>query len=224
MIKRFVLDTRETWKDFRKGLITASQINRIAAEGKNGNISQGSETYVYELIEAIEAEETPDFYSNAMEWGNEQEPQAVLRFCQEMGFDVNSDDVIYTSIGGFIFFTYKDIAGGTPDIILPRMKASVEIKCPDSKTHLKYKLTLTAENFQKELPKYYDQMQFNTFLTNSEKAYFVSFDPRVKKEKHQYFCLEIPRDEERIEHLLNKIELTNNFKKELLNKLNNDSN
>jgi hypothetical protein len=67
-------------------------------------------------------------------------------------------------------------------------------------------------------------MQFNTFLTNSEKAYFVSFDPRVKKEKHQYFCIEIPRDEARIEHLLNKIELTNNFKQELLKQLNNDSN
>ena len=45
MIKRFVLDSRETWKEFRKGLITASQVNRIMAEPKKGNeVSVGAET------------------------------------------------------------------------------------------------------------------------------------------------------------------------------------
>lgn len=221
MIKRFVLDSRETWKEFRKGLITASQVNRIMANGKGENgISQGAETYVFELIGALKAEEEPDFYSRSMEWGNEQEPQAVMRYCQENNLDVNSPDVIYTSIGGFVFFTWKDIAGGTPDIILPKLKKNVEIKCPDSTTHLYYMLKLNQGNFKKELPKYYDQMQFNNFLTGNDSTDFVSFDPRIKQESRQFFQLNIERDDQRIKEITEKIEIVNEYKEQLLKQFN----
>ena len=220
MIKRFVLDSRETWKEFRKGLITASQVNRIMAEPKKGNeVSVGAETYVLELIEALNAEPELEFYSRSMEWGNEQEPQAVMRYCQENNLDVNSPDVIYTSIGGFVFFTWKDIAGGTPDIILPKQKRNVEIKCPDTTTHLYYLLKLNQSNFQKELGKYYDQMQFNMFLTGAESTDFQSFDPRVKKYENQSFIINIERDEKRIKEITDKIEIVNEYKIKLLNQL-----
>lgn len=222
MIKRFVLDSRETWKDFRKGLITASQVNRIMANGKGENgISQGAETYILELIEALNAEPELEYYSRSMEWGNEQEPQAVLRYCQENNLDINSPDVIYTSIGGFVFFTWNDIAGGTPDIILPKLKRNVEIKCPDTTTHLYYLLKVNQLNFQEKLAKYYDQIQFNNFLTGAESTDFQSFDPRVKKYENQNFIINIERDEKRIKEITEKIEIVNEYKNKLLKQLNN---
>lgn len=219
-IRRFVLDTRETWKEFRKGLITASQVNRIMPNGKGENgIGVGAETYVLELIETLNAEPELEYYSRAMEWGNEQEPQAVMRYCQENNLDVNSPDVIYTSIGGFVFFTWKDIAGGTPDMILPKLKKNVEIKCPDTTTHLYYLLKLNQSNFQKELGKYYDQMQFNNFLTGAESTDFMSYDPRVKEVKNQKFIINIERDEKRIKEITEKIEIVHEYKTKLLKQL-----
>ena len=154
-----------------------------------------------------------------MEWGNEQEPQAVLRYCQENNLDINSPDVIYTSIGGFVFFTWNDIAGGTPDIILPKLKRNVEIKCPDTTTHLYYLLKLNQENFKKELPKYYDQMQFNNFLTGAESTDFMSYDPRVKEFKNQKFIINIERDEQRIKEITDKVEILHEYKTKLLKQL-----
>lgn len=103
-IERFIYETREDWKEFRKGLFTASQINRLMAKSKNEcGLSDGAITYILELINNVKGEPKPDIFNAAMEWGNEQEPQAVLRFADDNGLSVNDDNFIYTSVGGFVF-------------------------------------------------------------------------------------------------------------------------
>lgn len=223
MIERFIYETREDWKQFRKNLFTASQINRLTAKTKNQcGLSDGAITYILELINNEKGEPKPDIFNAAMEWGNEQEPKAVLRYAEDNGLDVNDDDFIYTSMGGFVFFVYNKIAGGTPDLILK--DKIVEIKCPNSDTHLYNYLFVNSDNFQKEYPIYYDQIQFNMFLCEKPKAVFMSFDPRIKKVENQVKYINIDYDDERVQLILDKIFDAEVLKTSLLNQLEDGNN
>ena len=128
------------------------------------------------------------------------------------GYDPASDGVIYTSQGGIVFFS-DGLVGGTPDLILP--DAIAEIKCPKSSTHLTYKHFVTAENFQDKLGKYYDQCQLNMYLADRDKCIFLSFDPRLRTEANRTHFIELVRDEERINLILENAQLA----KELLDEL-----
>lgn len=215
-IKRFVFETEEDWLGYRKGLFTSSEINRLMTKPKASELSDGAITFVLEKVSSLCGASKPNFFSAEMQWGKDNEPPAALALANQLGLDVNSNDVIYTSHGGFVFFC-SDSFGGTPDLIFP--DAIGEIKCPNSDTHLYYKLFVTAENFQKELPKYYDQVQLNMFLCQRDKCHFFSYDPRFEKESMQSHRIIIKRDEERIQDILNKIEKAHELKLELLNKL-----
>lgn len=218
IIKRFIFENKADWKEYRKGLFTSSQINRLTANGKSeSGLSVGAVTYILETINDIKGEPKPDIFNYAMEWGLEQEPQAVMRFATDNNLNVNADDFIYTSVGGFVFFKYFDAAGGTPDLILK--DSIVEIKCPNSETHLYNLLFVNADNFQKEYPVYYDQCQMNMFLTNKNKAVFMSFDPRIKDTKNQTHYINIEYDSLRVELILNKINVATKFRNQLLNHL-----
>ena len=217
-IERFIFETKEDWRNFRKGLFTASNINRLMAKGKSENgLSDGAVTYILETMNNVIGEPKVDFYSAAMEWGNDQEPQAVLRYAEDNKLSVNDDDFIYTSVGGFVFFVYDKKLGGTPDLILkPKI---VEIKCPDSETHLYYKLFVNADNVQKELPKYYDQCQVNMFLCGKKECVLMSFDPRIKKHENQVHYITIPYNKNRVNEILSKVQVAYEFKTNLLNQL-----
>lgn len=215
-IERYVFETQEDWKDFRKGLFTSSQIHRLMAdptkkEKEAGEtLSKGAKSYILELIANVEAEPKKDFYSSAMEWGNEQEPQAVLRLAEILGKDVTDNDFIYTSIGGYVFFVYDKKSGGTPDVILE--SAIVEIKCPDSNTHRYYRTFVHSKNIALELPDYYDQMQHNMMLCKKDMCLFMSFDPRYKDKNKQHHIIEVKADKARQQEILEKIELAHERK------------
>ena len=218
LIKQYIFEDRDSWKDFRKYLFTSSNINNLMAAGKSANgLSVGAVSYIVNLIKEQISEPSADFYNEAMEWGNEQEPQAFIRYCENYDLDPNDDDVIYTSVGGFVFFTYNGICGGTPDVILK--DAIIEIKCPNSDTHIYSKLFVTCENFKKEYPKYYDQMQWNMFLCQKKTGIFMSYDSRQKEEGNQTHYITIEEDLERQEAIYLKIEAAHKYKTELLAKL-----
>ena len=243
-VKRIIFDSKDDWKEFRSKYFTSSKINslmdlvkremnenellaRVSTKAKTIIdpliLSDGAITYILKTISNTESTpHFPDFYNMKMERGNEIESQAVLRFCKDYDYSINGDNMIYTSIGGYVFFYDEELnRGGTPDILLINDKKDVEIKCPDASTHLYYKLYLTHLNFQRELPIYYDQMQHNMSLTGATKTIFMSFDPNFKKEADQAFYLEISANETRQNEILNKIRLSNNLRNELLIKLNN---
>lgn len=220
--KHFVFQTEEEWQIARSKVFTSSEVIRLMAEptkkAKEAGqlLSDGAITYVLEVVSNIEAELKPTYYNAEMQWGKDTEPEAAYTLCKILGLDVNSDDVIYTSQGGLVFFS-NDKSGGTPDQIFRAVRAISEIKCPNSATHLYYKRFVNAKNFQSELPKYYDQMQHNMFLTDSDKCYFFSYDPRFKKEHLQTHLIEILRDNERIELIKSKIELAHELKQSIIN-------
>lgn len=224
MIKRYVFETETDWLDHRKDQFTASEVNRLMAEptkkaqAEGKLLSDGAITYILEKIAAYFDSPKPKFYNSEMDWGKENEGAAAFELCQILGLDVQSKDVIYTSAGGFVFFTNGKL-GGTPDLIFPSLKKIAEIKCPNSDTHLYYKAFVNAKNFQSELPKYYDQIQTNLHLCGSDSCLFMSYDPRFKDPKRSVHIIEIERNQERIDQILNKVEIAHETMLKLINSL-----
>ncbi len=219
-----IFENESDWKNFRKGMFTASQIYRLLTEPTKKEklegevLSKGAKTYIDECICDMIAEPEPDFYNAAMQRGNEVEPQAVRRFAELNNLDINDNDFIYTSIGGFVFFTDNyETYGGTPDIILK--DAIVEIKCPNRVTHLQYKRFKSAQDVKDNVENYYAQMQLNMYLTEKSICYFMSFDDRFKKFEHQHHIVEVPRDDEYILLILDKIFEASKLKFLLINNL-----
>ena len=211
-IKRFVFESETDWLDYRKDKLTASEVNRLMAEptkkaqAEGRLLSDGAITYILEKVAAYFDSPKPKFYSSEMDWGKDNEAAAAFELCQIFGLDIQSRDVIYTSSGGYVFFSNGKL-GGTPDLIFPNQKKIAEIKCPNSDTHLYYKAFVNSKNFQSELPKYYDQIQTNMYLCNAQSCYFMSYDPRFKDAERSVHIIEIERNQERIDQILSKVEI-----------------
>lgn len=222
-----VFETKESWADFRAGLFTASEVYKLMTDPKKKDevLSAGAKTYVMERAAEKLAPKEPEYYNSAMEHGNETEPLAALRVAKELGKDVDSDDFIYTSEGGFVFFFDEELdLGGTPDLIIRDDKMIVELKCPLSKTHLKYLLLQDADDVKTTLPEYYGQMQLNMHLTGMDKALFVSYDDRFFNEAHHYHSVYIPKDDEYISKLLMRAHHAKQYKESLIEILNQKTN
>lgn len=225
MAKYNVFETKEDWAKFRKGLFTASEAHRLLAEPKlkadkeAGNLSEGAKTYVRERVAVLLAPEEPQYYNSNMERGNEVEPQAVMAYATKIGKSVNDDDFIYTSIGGFVFFSDDEHdAGGTPDIIID--STICEIKCPLSKTHLEYLMISNAEELKAAVPQYYTQMQMNMWLCGATDGVFISYDDRYYNEVHHLHTVNVPRDEDHINLIKTKLLKAKEYKQQLINKIN----
>ena len=213
-IVRHIFESKNDWDKIRALLFTASRISEIMPNGKvlmtadelieykkvnpksqakykedETVLGDGAISYILELIQRMEGAPKEQFYSNSMEWGNTTEPQAAIRYCEDYGFDLFADNVIYTSAGGTVFFVGDDLLGCTPDLILP--EKTVQIKCPDSGTHLRYKLFLNEDNFQSSQSGYFYQMQLEMMLTERKQSDFFSFDPRFTREKMQTHKVEV---------------------------------
>lgn len=242
-IERFILDTKQEWAGVRKGLFTASRISEILANGKvlmndkelaqfkkdnpkskakykedETVLGEGALTYIREIIQDLEGAPKEVFYNSAMEWGNLTEPDAAIRYCEMYGYDLYADDVIYTSEGGTVFFVGDNLLGCTPDLILK--DRIVQMKCPESSTHLYYKLHVNASNFQNELPDYYAQIQLEMMLTERNICDFFSFDPRYKRESLQTHKVEIPANKDFQNLIYRKALLCEKKKQEYINQIN----
>ena len=215
-----IFDEEELWLKYRANYFTSSDVIRLMAEptkkAKEAGklLSEGAISYIMEVISAQFEAPKPIYYSTEMQWGKDNEPSAALRLCEILNLDPQSKGVIYGNKDGIVFYDNGKL-GGTPDLILP--DAIAEIKCPNSDTHLYYKAFVNEANFQDQLPKYYDQMQANMYLCERDKCYFLSYDPRFKIESRQIHLLEIERNQERINAILEKVEIAT----ELMNKLKN---
>jgi hypothetical protein len=243
MAKYNVFENKEDWAKFRRGLFTASEVHRLLAEVKrdmtdeelehhkkvnpksraktivdNNILGEGAKTYVRERLAILLAPEEPQYYNSNMERGNEVEPQAVMAYAESIGKSVNDHDFVYTSVGGFVFFTDEEYnAGGTPDIIIG--KTICEIKCPLSKTHLEYMMLETAEDIKKAVPHYYSQMQMNMWLVDVDNGVFISYDDRYYNNAHHLHTVDVPRDEDHIELIKSKLLKAKAYKDEILAKL-----
>lgn len=193
-------DPTEAWLRERWGKFTASEMYRLMTNGKSKEeLSAGAMTYVREkAAEQLSEFRRAEFSSAAMEWGVEHELDAVEQFEALTGTRVNHtgehQQFILSECGHW---------GGTPDGIT--FESGLEIKCPESKTHLLYLSVTDAATLKAEEPKYYWQIQAYLALTGKNHWHFVSYDPRFYAEHLRLHHAVIERVQEDIELMLSRI-------------------
>ena len=123
----------EEWKQARCGRVTASRVHDIVAITRSGGYTSGRKNYLAELVcERLTGTPAEHTQSAAMAYGTETEPEA--RFAYAFKTDMDMDEV------GFIPHPTITMAGASPDGI-GRTGGLVEIKCPNSSTHMEFLLT-----------------------------------------------------------------------------------
>ncbi|GAG80752.1 unnamed protein product, partial [marine sediment metagenome] len=173
----------EEWLRVRMGKVTASNFAISMAKGKSGGVSKTRTTLMHKLIAERLTNEPQETYRNgAMEWGTETEPAA-----REYYEAVN--DCIVKEVG---FVEHNEYIGCSPDGLVSE-DGLLEIKCPNSATHIGYILA-------DKLPAVYKaQVQGQLWVTDRKWCDFVSYDPRVSK--RPYWFIRVNRDQDYIDKL-----------------------
>jgi len=152
------------WHSIRLGMITASSFSKVLCKGK------GRELYLRRLTkERLKGRFQNTYTSESMEWGKEQE-HCARKLYQRL------KKVKVQQVG---FVKYDDYIGCSPDGLVGK-DGLVEIKCPNTSTHIRYlkKCNLPSQ--------YIPQVQGQLWITGRQWCDFVSFDPRHKKNFHVF--------------------------------------
>lgn len=94
---------------------------------------------------------------------------------------------------GFIRHPHIEWSGASPDGLIGE-DGLIEIKCPNTQTHIGYLLERSIPN------KYTLQMQWQMACTLRTWCDFVSFDPRMPS-KQQMLCIRVRRDDKLIDEM-----------------------
>lgn len=167
------------WFAMRIGKATGSRIKDIIAKTKTG-YSTSRANYAAQLVaERLTGKVEESFANAAMKWGTECEPLARASYEAEMGVMV--DEV------GMLEHPAIAMTGASPDGLVGS-DGMVEIKCPNTATHIATMLSGKAD------PQYMSQMQWQMVCANRAWCDFVSFDPRMPADM-QLFIVRFPRDD-----------------------------
>lgn len=167
----------EEWFKQRLGHLTASRASDAIA--KQGTATRRN--YAIQLVtERLTGLQVESFTNTAMLWGTEQEPVARAAYEAHTGVFVEQTG----------FHTHPTIKwlGASPDGFAG--DGLIEIKCPNSNTHVDYLLS-------EEVPtKYKAQMLTQMLVTGRTWCDFVSFDPRLPDHLQLFIIRYEPRAEE----------------------------
>lgn len=177
------------WFQARLGKVTASRVADVIAKTKTG-YSASRENYMAQLVvERLTNTQAESFTNAAMQWGTDQEPFARAAYELKMGVMVDET--------GLVDHPTIPMAGASPDGLVGE-DGLVEIKCPNTATHIDTLLTQTVP------AKYVTQMQFQMACTGRQWCDFVSFDPRMPQ-KAQIFIKRVLRDDSFIKEIESEI-------------------
>jgi putative phage-type endonuclease len=180
----------EEWHQHRLGRVTASRIADVMAQTRTGP-GAARKNYMADLVaERLTGERRDSFSNAAMQWGTDTEPQA--RAAYSFMTDMQVEEV------GFIDHPSIEMAGCSPDGLVGD-DGMVEIKCPNTATHIDALLTGKIDG------KYIKQMQFQMACAGREWCDFVSFDPRLPAEM-QLWVRRVPRDAEIVAEIEDAVE------------------
>lgn len=179
----------EEWRLARCGKVGASRIADLMARTRNGYGASRANYMAEIIIERLTGQPTNGYCNAAMLWGIETEPQA--RAAYEFRYDAEVVEV------GMVQHPSIEDAGASPDGLVGD-DGLVEIKCPQSATHIDILLSGAVPD------KYIKQMQFQMACTGRSWCDFVSFDPRLP-EHLQLFRQRVTRDDETIAEIESEV-------------------
>ncbi len=174
----------DEWRAARLGHVSASSVSDVMSKGKTeGSESETRKNYRLKIVAQRLTGDSGDTYTNAaMEWGTEQEPFA--RMAYEAARNVMVDKT------GFWLHPSIPWVGVSPDGLVGD-DGLVEIKCPNTTTHLEW-------TFAGKAPaKHMKQIQCQLWVMNRAWCDFVSYDPRLPM-RNRLFIVRVPRDEKLI--------------------------
>lgn len=184
-----IIQGSDEWKALRLGKVTASRVADVVARTKTG-YGASRANYMAQLIAERLTGTVAEAYTNAaMIHGTETEPEARAAFEFYQGVTVEQV--------AFVPHPKIDQAGASPDGLIGE-DGLVEIKCPNTATHLETLLGQAVPS------KYETQMQFQMACTGRKWCDFVSYDPRMP-ENMRLFIKRVARDDRRIAELESEI-------------------
>jgi putative phage-type endonuclease len=155
----------EEWFAARLGKVTASRVADVIAKTKSG-YSTSRDNYMAQLVcERLTGKQGESFTNSAMQWGTETEPLA--RSAYEASTDIMVEEL------GFVLHPKIEMAGASPDGLVG-LFGMLEIKCPNTATHIEALLTETVPT------KYITQMQWQMACAQRQWCDYVSYDPRIR--------------------------------------------
>ena len=185
MVDLAIKQGTEEWHQIRLGKVTASRVSDVMSKIKSGE-SAGRKNYKMDLVvERLTNTPTSSFTNAAMAWGTETEPLA------RMAYEVHSGNFVETV--AFIQHPSIEWFGCSPDGLIGS-EGNLEIKCPNTSTHIDYLLAGVPP------AKYVPQMQTQMACTGAKWCDFVSFDPRLPDEL-QLLVVRLDRDEAYIQKI-----------------------
>ena len=193
------------WFAARLGKVTASRVADVIAKTKSG-YSTSRDNYMAQLVcERLTGQKGESFTNAAMQHGTDTEPLARSAYEALNGLLV--EEV------GFVQHPKIEMAGASPDGLVG-LFGMLEIKCPNTATHIDTLLTQSVPG------KYITQMQWQMRCCERQWCDYVSFDPRLPQDL-QLFVKRVEFDAAYVATLEEEVNL---FLKELdtkVNKLNN---
>lgn len=177
------------WFAARVGKVTASRVADVVAKTKSG-YGASRANYMAELVaERLTGQPAERFTNAAMQWGTTTEPEARRAYCFRADVDVAEV--------GFIDHPTIAMTGASPDGLVAH-DGLVEIKCPNTATHLDTLLGATVPE------KYLTQMYWQMACTGRQWCDFVSYDPRLPAGM-ALFVARVHRDGERVAELEHEV-------------------
>jgi len=192
-----MLQRSDEWFKARLGKVTASKISDAIAKLKSGEPAATRRNYMAQLLcERLTGKASESYTNSAMQWGVDNEDKA-----REMYQFISGNDVQEI---GFVDHPTIKMSGASPDGLIGD-DGLIEIKCPNTATHIDYinSGTVPAE--------YKNQMLFQMSCTNRKWCDFVSYDPRLPGNL-QLFIIRYDLDKDQEKIILDGI---NNFLSEL---------
>lgn len=172
------------WFEARLGRATASKFADIMATTRNG-YSMKRNNYATELaLERLTGQQLETYTSAPMQWGIENEDTASLMYSLKTGNEVEQTS---------LWVHDELMAGASPDGLVGD-DGVIEIKCPNSATHLN---TLVTGKIPSQ---YIAQVQGQMWITGRKWCDFISYDPRMP-ENAQMIIVHVKRDDDYIEGL-----------------------
>ena len=180
----------EEWFAARLGKVTASRVADVITRTKTG-YGASRANYMAQLIcERLTGKQGDTYQNAAMAWGTEQEPLARGAYEALTGLLVEET--------GFVPHPTITMAGASPDGLIGD-HGLVEIKCPNTATHIETLMSDTVPG------KYETQMQWQMACTDRKWCDFVSYDPRMPSHM-QLFIFRVHRNTETIIELEREVE------------------